>query len=363
MASTDVNYLNPSSLKPEIGWQPKGAYAGYLYGQNVEDYRKLLDQQNRLQAMAEEERRMQLEENRANLPLKDLQRQLQMEAGQGTLPFARDVAGTGAQSQINQNQVNASPEAKKAGISKFVNQMSDDQFKMYKNQMEQISMITGPALRIQQEKGDIAATQFVDQHIEQAKAQGIQLPPQLRNPQSWGPLNQAAIETPQFRQKIAETQEQGKFQQNVAEITGGHALQRGREQNASQERIAGMNIEGRQTVAATRRSEKFPSTDPEVVRLVNIIADAPEGTNITPEIKKLELHLSTQYDKNNLQGAALRELSPEKQIQHRINRARDVESKIKKLRSDYIYEEPKGSPGSSSGKQKSLADIEKDSLK
>jgi hypothetical protein len=296
----DVNYINPMALKPEIGWAPKNALAGMMYHQNNQDYRTMFDQQQRMQAMAEEQKRMQMEAARKDVPLQDLERQNKMSLGQGQAPFMAQLGSSGARSQINTNEAAASPEALRAKVAQFAQQADDATWKRVEKPLEFMSQALGPAIEMMRQGNQMGAQQFMQQQVQRAQQMGLDIPPDIMDPKSWPGYYQFALEAPKHRQEMQVEGERTKRSQNVAEISGGYGLQQGRERNASNERIAEIGAGSRVQAAGMRQSgstAKF-STDQNLNRLVGALAEIPDGEPVDGSlVRQLESVASQQFER------------------------------------------------------------------
>ena len=340
----DLNYINPTALKPEIGWAPKNALSGLMYMQNDQDYRQAFDQQMRLQAMGEQERQLDLEEKRANVPLKDLEREGKMEGFRGSNPYARNLASSGARAGIAQNEINASDEARRAKLREFAAKIEDSDYQKYGRSLDAMSGILAPAMQMVKADGMAGsqrAVDFVKQQVEQARKTGLDIPDAILDPNNWPALYDAAIEIPKYRQEMRRVKEEGLNAQDVAEIRGGYGLQEARERSASNERIAGINVEGRDRVAQARTQNQILklSTDQNVNKLVNEIANAPEGVDVSSKGRELEASLAREYDLKNAQMSAILGKSDEGKKMFQNAKKTYVEDKMKTLFPNYSYQE------------------------
>lgn len=311
----DVNYINPMALKPEIGWAPKNALAGMMYQQNDQDYRTMFDQQQRMQAMAEEEKRMRLEAARKDVPLNDLLRSNKMSFAQGEAPFQGQLGATGAQAGINENQIKASPERLKAAIAQFASQADDATWQRLQKPMEFMGMALGPAIQMMQQGNQMGAMQFMQQQVGRAKQMGLDIPPDIMNPQSWPAYYQFALEAPKHRQKMQEINETGRFGNDRAEIQAQNANYRTQITNASNERIAGINAGSRERAAASRattgRNSKF-SRDNKINELADQLQDTIEaGGDPTRHVNQMTFQLQREFEEQHKNDFLLHQ-QPEK---------------------------------------------------
>lgn len=338
----DVNYINPTGLAPKFDWQPRNALAGMSWVENRDDYRRMYEQQMRMQALAEQEKQMQVEGKRKDIPLQDLERQSKMEFTQGQLPFQGQLGSTGAQAQVNTNAIQASPERRAFEIDKFKQGLNDNQWQQYQRSMGVVGTLTEQAMQIAKSQGPLAAQQWIQQNSEQFKRSGIDLPPYINDPKSWEPLYNAAVQTAKHAQEIGKIDREGMYRQNVAEISGGYGLQQGRERNESNERIAGMNVEGRAQVAANRPQPvaKF-SLDQNINRLMSEIANIPEGTAIPGgKIQELTASLEREYEKIATGSQPIRTLAPELQAKHLAQQRSYVNDRLSSIGVQRVQRQP-----------------------
>lgn len=202
----DLQYINPTALKPEIGWQPKGALGGYMWAQNNEDFRRSFEQQMRLQELGEQDRRIDLEQKQLDLPLKALQRQLQTNTTQGQIPFAGEVASTASQAGIAKNKYDIqefqAPEKLKAAIAKHTKDFNDVQWEQFGRENQTAAGFLEQAMKIAEERGPAEAIGFMQQRRAEAKRAGINIPDSFDNPINWKPLYNSAMWSVKFKQEM-----------------------------------------------------------------------------------------------------------------------------------------------------------------
>lgn len=363
MAATDVSYLNPTSIAPKFNWQPENALAGMEWVQNREDYRNLLAQQMRLQALAEKERGMDVSEKEKNLPLLELQRQGKIAQETGALPFQGQLGATGAQATIADNRLKSSPERQAFEIDKFKQGMNDNQWQQYTRSMAVVGPMIEQAMQLAKTQGPMAAQQWIQQNASMAKRAGVDLPPYINDPKSWEPLYNAAVQTAKHAQEIRKIDREGMYRQNVAEINGGFNLQQGRERNESNERIAGMNVQGRQNVAdsnSRNRQQKF-STDQRINALADEISQIPEGQPVDPrKVSELAMALDREYEKINAQGAPLRQMAPEMQRAFQQQKQNYVQQRLETLGIQQVQRPNPAAPqGATPGQRPPLSSFER----
>jgi len=202
----DLNYINPMSIKPEIGWAPKNALAGMMYHQNEQDYRQMLGQQMRMQDLGEQERRYDFAEKQEGAPLRQMERQLKGETIQGQLPFARQAAGSQLQHGMAKNEFDMKtefgPEALKAKVTKYLGEADDVKFKRFTQENQYAASLLEQAMSIEQARGPVAAIEYVDQRAKELEQQGFKFPEHFKNPMNWKPMYDAAVNSVKMAQEM-----------------------------------------------------------------------------------------------------------------------------------------------------------------
>lgn len=301
----DINYLNPTSIAPKFDWQPKNALAGMSWVENRNDYRGLLEQQIRLQQLAEQERRMELEQKQKDIPLQDLKRQGQIDFTRGQNPYQEQLGATGAQANITTNQIQGSQQRLNAELGRFVQGLNDEQYKQYERGMKTAEPILSQALQLSKTPGgEMRAQQYVQEMFQRAKSAGIDMPPMMLDPRNWEALYKAAVETPQHRQKMDEVEQQGINSANVANISGKWGFERQQIENDSAERRA--NTAANASIQASKnrtQQQRFPGMDQNLNRLATSIASSIESGEEPPEslISEFIVTRGREYDKQNAQ--------------------------------------------------------------
>lgn len=250
MANTDVNYLNPSAFKPQIGWQPVGALAGGMWNQGANEYQALLAQQMRMQELAEQERRYDFAEKQAGGPLREAERGLKMENVLGQMPTARSLADMTGQANQAEQQVKKEtlldPATLNANLSKLRQQVSDDQWKQFGREQSVVGDLMNKALAL----GPVAGVEFMQNSISQLRRQGINLPDYMADPKHWNALRQASIASIEQIQKLDQIQKKGDVDLASDRVKGDYAV-----------KVAEIGANARRDSAAmTSNRDKIPPT-------------------------------------------------------------------------------------------------------
>lgn len=213
---SEVTYINPTSLKPEIGWAPKNALAGMMYHQNEQDYRRALDQSNRLQDLNETERRYDFAEKQQGAPLREMERQLKGETIQGQLPFARDVASSTMQRTDASNKFDMktqfSPERIRATLGEYTKNFDDQQWDKFGKENGYAASLLEQAMAIEKQRGIGEAMAYVDQRKKELEQIGFKFPAHFMNPTLWPSLYTAANESIKYRQEMAQIDRKGEWE-------------------------------------------------------------------------------------------------------------------------------------------------------
>ena len=209
----DLNYINPMSIKPEIGWAPKNALAGMMYHQNEQDYRQMLGQQMRMQDLGEQERRYDFAEKQEGAPLRQMERQLKGRTIQGQLPFAQQAAGSQLQHGIAKNEFDMKtefgPEALRAKVTKYLGEADDVKFKRFTQENQYAASLLEQAMSIEQARGPVAAIEYVDQRARELEQQGFKFPEHFKNPMNWKPMYDAAVNSVKMAQELKQIRAKG----------------------------------------------------------------------------------------------------------------------------------------------------------
>lgn len=274
MAITDVNYLNPSSIAPGIGWQPQANYAGWIWNQRNQDYQKLMEQQMRLQNISEQERNLGLQEKLKDIPIKDLERSLTRTAGQAKLPILGQAVSEDLLAQIGKNKFDREvtygdiPGAQKAITAD--RQMKRDKYEWEKYTREQAVMqsLLENAIKM----GPIDGLNYITQEANALQARGINVPSAIKNPANWAAMNNALVNSIAQQQKIAQERVKGEQEREARHVSGGYQVQAAREAAKSRVDVAGMKDDKVQTTTEARVNEvernigrMLQNNDPNVV--------------------------------------------------------------------------------------------------
>lgn len=322
----DINYINPMSIKPEIGWAPKNALAGMMYHQNEQDYRQMLGQQMRMQELGEQERRYDFSEKQAGAPLREMERQLKGETIQGQLPFARDVARSGAQTQMAgdefKRKTEYSPERIKSVLSEYTSKMDKAEFDKFQREREQELVAIEQLMAAKKQFGDVYAVGQAKQLRERLAQAGIQTPQDFEDPRKWDFLYNSLMDSVKFTQEMKKVREQGDLANKGREITGEYGL-----------RQTQINADARGRNAAPKR----PSMN-NVIAYVNAIevemsearqaGDSSKMNELAPQYANA---LSRAFDERQKQMGNLSTLSPEVKRKYEAQKAQFVEGQLRAM--------------------------------
>lgn len=264
MAFVDTNYLNPSAMQPKIGWQPENALAGAMWNQGNRDYRQVLEQQMRMQAMSEEQRRMQMEKERKDVPLQDLTRSIQMESGQGQLPLARELAGATAQSGIAEQKykkdVTWGPDAIKDQLVKFRKTADDATWE----RMGREQTTAAALLESARAMGPVKGLEYVMAKKAELEKMGMKLPDYIQDPANWDKLYEAAVNSVAQKQKIDVEDKKGEWNLRQTQTSAGATI-----------RAAEINAEAAKYKADNAPERGSKTVDEELIKLTNELANTP----------------------------------------------------------------------------------------
>jgi len=319
----DLNYINPMSIKPEIGWAPKNALAGMMYHQNEQDYRQMLGQQMRMQDLGEQERRYDFAEKQEGAPLRQMERQLKGETIQGQMPFARGVARSGAQTQIAgdefKRQTEYSPERVKSVLSEYTSKLDKAAFDKFQRDREQELGAIEQLMAAKKQFGDVYAVGQAKQLRERLAQAGIQTPADFEDPRKWDFIYSSLMDSVKFTQEMKKVREQGELQNKGREISGYYAL-----------RQAQISADARSRNAAPKR----PSMN-NVIAYVNAIevemsearqaGDSSKMNELAPQYANA---LGRAFDERQKQMGNLATLSPEVRRKLEAQKAQFIDGQL-----------------------------------
>lgn len=294
----DLNYINPMSIKPEIGWAPKNALAGMMYHQNEQDYRQMLGQQMRMQDLGEQERRYDFAEKQEGAPLRQMERQLKGETIQGQLPFARQAAGSQLQHGMAKNEFDMKtefgPEALKAKVTKYLGEADDVKFKRFTQENQYAASLLEQAMSIEQARGPVAAIEYVDQRAKELEQQGFKFPEHFKNPMNWKPMYDAAVNSVKMAQELKQIRAKGDEEVRGRETSGKFTLEaarinsENRGKNAAAARLPSMsNSTAALNYLERELSQARESGDPEAMTKLAPQYEAALGRKYDDDIKKM----------------------------------------------------------------------------
>ena len=194
-----TNFLNPASLSPEYDWKPQGFLAGVMGGQKQDDYRRSMDDQLALQQMGLESTGMDLQQQRANVPLLGIQRQVNMESARGALPFAEQKAREGSLANIASSgyeQVQKGPEGQKNLRESWDEQRKSNTFQQRKREVD----LTTSLLEATRGMDPSSAQAYLEKHHKIYKDKGYDLPNALLDPRQHSSLQRALVESTKYLQ-------------------------------------------------------------------------------------------------------------------------------------------------------------------
>lgn len=291
---SEVAYINPTSLKPEIGWAPKNALAGMMYHQNEQDYRQMLDQSMRMQALGEQERRYDFAEKQAGGPLREMERRLKGETIQGQLPLARQSAESGMRLGLAKNDFDMKtefgPEALKAKVTKYLGDADDIKFKKFMQENQYAASLLEQAMSIEQARGPVAAIEYVDQRARELEQQGFKFPEHFKNPMNWKPMYDAAVNSVKMAQELKQIRAKGDEEVRGRETSGRFTLEAAR-----------INSENRGKNAAAARTPSMNNPVAYVNYLEQEMSKAREAGDAEALMKfapQYEAGLGRAYDAN-----------------------------------------------------------------
>lgn len=204
-----LNYLNPASIAPDIGWKPVGATAGMLHNERQQDYNELMKNQMLLQNIGARQAAIGLHEDMKDIPLKDLVREGKIETERAKQPFLADLARSGAERDINKNRFEAVEKGPK-GIERLLRTWDDEKDNVAWTKRTREATIARDILeRALSYSNPEEGSAYVNSEIEKYNKLGYNLPSWLSQPDKWKPIHQGLVQTIEHRQKkdLVETKE------------------------------------------------------------------------------------------------------------------------------------------------------------
>lgn len=322
-------YSNPTSLRPEIGWAPKNALAGMMYHQNEQDYRQRFDQQTRLQDLGEQEQRFDFAEKQEGAPLRQMERQLKGETIQGQLPFAQDVARSGAQTQLAgdefKRQTEYSPERVKSVLAEYTSKMDKAAFDKFQRDREQELGAIEQLMAAKKQFGDVYAVGQAKQLRERLAQAGIQTPPDFEDPRKWDFIYSSLMDSVKFTQEMRKQREKGELDNEGRRISAGATVRSAE--------IAAEAAKDRAAVSARRR----PSIN-NVIAYVNAIeVEMSEARQAGDSVKMNELApqyanaLGRAFDERQRQMGNLSVVSPEVKRKLEAQKAQFIDGQLRAM--------------------------------
>jgi hypothetical protein len=185
---SQVNYMNPSAFMPQNDFKANGLLGGYLYGQQMDDYRQLMTDQFFMQELAKQRAAQEQAEFMEGVPLRQQKRTNEMEVLQGESPFLRDAAAQRVQTEAAGNQSKRETEFSKGAQEQYFwklkKEQDDHKWKQTQNEIAFGAEIANTARQIADQQGETAALGYIQQQIARGRQMGFNLPEQqLMNPQ------------------------------------------------------------------------------------------------------------------------------------------------------------------------------------
>lgn len=255
----DYNYLNPASMKPDFNWKPSNDLAGYYHYNQSQDYERLLAQQERMQAMAEEERRIKLGETRKDIPLRDLQREGQMNIARGENPFLGQLGATTAQAKITDNKIKSSPEAYNAGIRGYLEKTDNANWDKIGKEASYAASILRNGIALMEQGGPLAVQKYIADKQEEAGRFGFQLPKEFQDPKNWPYLFEASLNTVKQLQELQQIKSKGEYDLEGRRISG-ESMVRASQARPQQDRPHGDDQHKNRIIEAIRAGDTSEQT-------------------------------------------------------------------------------------------------------
>jgi hypothetical protein len=262
---SQVNYMNPSAFMPQNDFKANGLLGGYLYGQQMDDYRQLMTDQFFMQELAKQRAAQEQAEFMEGVPLRQQKRTNEMEVLQGEAPFLRDAAGQRVQTEAAGNQFKRETEFSKGAQDQYFwklrKEQDDHKWKQTQNELAFGAEVANTARQIADQQGELRAMDYVKQQIARGKQMGFSLPEQqLMDPQGRQAIYNAA------RSSIAQMQ----------------AIDLQAQKDTAAETRARIAAEATTTAAQTRASavgaNRLPRNDNEQLAQVRRVLSDPDAS-------------------------------------------------------------------------------------
>lgn len=272
----ELNYLNPASFLPQNNWKPDGPLGGYMWAQQADDYRKIMEIQHYLQQIGAATESQKYQEMMEGAPVRSQERTNKMEVLQGEHPYLREQARAKAQNDIAGKDFETGTKYSSDSVKQFFTDMrnkNDDRtWELNKRSIVTGADIAHNARQIANTQGEAAALAYVEQQVTRGKQMGLDLPEQqLRNPAGWDALYNSA------KNSIAQMQEIEKQAIKDNAATERTRIQAGATVQAAQTRASASGARLPRTFQEARlRYQELisdPNADPEEVQRVQSLAN------------------------------------------------------------------------------------------
>lgn len=167
---------------PQTDYKPGGLLGGIIYGQQMDDYRKLMETQFFMQELAKQKAAQEQAEFMEGVPLRQQKRTNEMEVLQGENPFLRDAAAQRVQTEAAGNQFKRDTEFSKGAQDQYFwklrKEQDDHKWKQTQNELALGAEVANTARQIADQQGETAALGYIQQQVAKAKQMGFSLPEQ-----------------------------------------------------------------------------------------------------------------------------------------------------------------------------------------
>lgn len=299
---TNVNYLNPAAFAPQTDFRANSFLGGYIYGNQMDDYRKIMDNQLFLQDLARKQAEMEFGDFQADAPVRDLKRQTDITRMDAELPYIGRRAQAAAETEIAGNnfkrETEFSPQNREDFFRNLRDKADDSKFKTYQRELSAGLDLVNNALAIQKSKSPLLAQGYVDQQLARLRQSGVNLPQIFSQPELWPHLQQAAVQSIQHMQNMEKTKAEIAGRERVATIaanaTRDAAAARGGSGNDK------LNID--QYITSLSRAVSSGEATPQQQQQLQALLEIKWRKDIvgnSPEMQILELQAMRKDDKGN----------------------------------------------------------------
>lgn len=335
-----TNFLNPSSFIPPNGWKPVGFLGGMRDYDRNQDYRKLMEQQTQLQNMGLESAGIDLSQQRKNVPLKDLQRQLEMSTAQAQLPLAGDLAREQALGKIAESQykgVQFGKEGQEALRKGWENEIKKGTAEQTKREMAAADAILQTAMGIQDPSQKQA---YLQQEYERHAKVGYNIPKGILDPNNHERMRRSLIQTSEFIREMEKQKEKAMLDELRAQGD-----------RASREKVANIGAAATRYSADQRASARDANMTPSVA--MAIISDPnadPRDPKFQHALNLLRNKAEEHLKMDNIPFALVRPYLAEASKAKTVEEAARIDAKwreiIKRTTNPQLYsDDPRRSQG------------------